>query len=103
MCYRTVRHARQHLRYVRRGGGLAVRGRHARTVRVILDHVVQGLGHCARGLHLEHVARRPVLLVELEPDQRRAPLGYIWPGKLHVWPPSSHRLCVAIYSNQQYT
>jgi hypothetical protein len=31
---------------VRRGGGLAVGGRHARTVGVVLDRVVQGLGHC---------------------------------------------------------
>ena len=75
MCYSTVRLSGQHLRHVRRGGGLAVGGRHARTVGVVLDRVVQGLGHHARGPHLEHAARRPVLVVELEPDQRRVAIG----------------------------
>jgi hypothetical protein len=42
---------------------------------VVLDRVVQGLGHHARGPHLEHAARRPVLVVELEPDQRRVAIG----------------------------
>ena len=93
---RSSPHSRQHLRHVRRGGGLAVGGRHARTVGVVLDRVVQVPSAPRSTWERQSFASLGML--------SSAPAAHPWATSGQANYMCGHRratVAAAIYSNQQ--